>query len=526
MGKRKSGVLLHITSLPNTPGIGTLGKEAYKFADWLHEANQTYWQVLPLGPTGYGDSPYASFSTFAGNPLIIDLDNLAERGWANRDDIVPPEYIKTEGKIDFGSVVWWKTPVLYKCAEFFLANAQNQDKTKYEEFKAENLSWLDNYASYTSIKKYYDAQAQEKGITGKETMWNSFWPKGLACHNYMSVSKWNNEHKDDIEKIKVIQFFFFVQWKELKEYVNKLGIKIIGDIPIFVAADSADVWANQKFFDFDKDTLQQKSCAGVPPDYFSATGQLWGNPLYNWDAMKKDHYSWWVSRIQNMMNLVDLVRIDHFRGFEAFWQIPYGEPTAVNGKWVKGPNKDLFDTIKKKLGNIPIIAEDLGVITPEVEELRDGCGFPGMKILQFAFNANKWNEESAAIKDLPHNYITPNIIVYTGTHDNDTTAGFFASCDEECRNNVRNYLGLSKDADAKDLAMAFVKSAYASVANTCIIPLQDVYALDSDARMNTPSTTGANWAWRMEGNLLNKEGSDLLKTLSLTYGRNLPEKEL
>ena len=521
MSERKSGVLLHITSLPGTPGIGTLGKEAYRFADWLHEAGQSLWQVLPLGPTGYGDSPYASFSTFAGNPLLVDLADLVERGWADAADIVPPEYIKDNGRIDFGSVVWWKLPVLYKCAAYFLSHANEKDRVAYEAFKNDNAAWLNGFADYTSIKKHYDALAQEKGVSGTASMWNAFWPKELASHDPAAVSAWDASHVQDIEQIKAIQFFFSVQWHALKNYVNGLGIQIVGDIPIFVAGDSADVWANRKYFQYDQETLQQKTCAGVPPDYFSATGQLWGNPLYDWDVLKRDGYAWWVDRIRHLLTLVDIVRIDHFRGFEAYWQVPYGSPNAIKGMWVKGPGKDLFDTIKQRLGTLPIIAEDLGVITPEVEALRDGCGFPGMKILQFAFNDNEWSAESAAIKDLPHNFSGRNLVVYTGTHDNDTSCGFFTSCTETCRENTRRYLGLPSSAGARELVSGLLRSAFASVADTCVVPLQDVYAVGTEGRMNMPSTTGTNWAWRMAPDLLDRGGAELLKGLSLTYGRNL-----
>ena len=523
MEERKSGVLLHITSLPGTPGIGTLGEYAYAFADWLKEAGQSYWQVLPLGPTGYGDSPYASFSTFAGNPLLIDLDDLVKRGWACASDIVPPDYIKSEGKVDFGSVVWWKLPVLAKCAAYFLKNCAKEDRVKYEAFKNDQSSWLNNYADYTSIKNFYDAKAKKEGIEGVATMWNRWWPRELAAHDPSAVSRWDAEHTQDIEQIKVIQFFFEEQWAALKKYVNDSGIKIIGDIPIFVAGDSADVWANQKLFQMDKETLLQKTCAGVPPDYFSATGQLWGNPLYDWDAMKKDNYSWWVDRIKNMLRLVDVVRIDHFRGFEAYWQIPYGSPNAIKGEWVKGPDKDLFDEIKKRLGTLPIIAEDLGVITPEVEKLRDSCAFPGMKILQFAFNENEWSGESAKNKDLPHNYDRTNLIVYTGTHDNDTTAGFIESLSDAGKENIASYFA-SKTTDAKELTDCFIREAFKSVAATCIIPLQDVYALGTEARMNMPSTTGTNWTWRMEKECISSgrasDAAKKLKRLSLVYGRN------
>lgn len=522
MAQRRSGVLLHITSLPGTPGIGTMGKNAFRFADWLKSAGQTLWQVLPLGPTGYGDSPYASFSTFAGNPLLIDLDDLVERGWADPADTVPPDYIKDGGPVDFGSVVWWKMPLLYKCASYFHRNCSQQDRVRYEAFKNDNASWLNNFADFTSIKKFYDAKAQAEGVSGLASMWNQFWPRDLAAHDPVAVSRWDGSHTQDIEEIKAVQFFFYTQWEALRSYVNSLGIKIIGDIPIFVAGDSADVWASQHLFQMDRSTLLQKTCAGVPPDYFSATGQLWGNPLYDWDAMRKDNYSWWVDRIRSMLRLVDIVRIDHFRGFEAYWQIPYGSPNAIKGKWVKGPGKALFTEIKKRLGDLPIIAEDLGVITEEVEELRDGCGFPGMKILQFAFNAEEWTEESALNKDLPSNYTNPNVIVYTGTHDNDTTAGFFASADKALIKNVADYFDVSEELTPGELTDVLIDAAFRSTANTCIIPMQDLFRLGSGSRMNTPSTLGGtNWAWRMGEEHFCVEAAARLKELSVQSARNL-----
>lgn len=512
MSNRKSGVLLHITSLPGKGGIGTLGKSAYEFADWLKSAGQKYWQVLPLGPTGYGDSPYASFSTFAGNPLLIDLDSLVESGWAKAEDVVPADYIKSEGNVDFGAVVWWKTPVLYKCAEFFLSNADKKSLKAYEKFKKENASWLDNFALFTSIKKFYDKKAADEKVEGSASMWNRYWPQELSGHNADALAKWEVENKADVEQIKVIQFFFDQQWAALKKYCNKLGLKIIGDIPIFVAADSADLWANQSLFQFDSQTHLQTCCAGVPPDYFSATGQLWGNPLYDWDAMKADKYSWWVSRIKNMLRFVDVVRIDHFRGFEAYWCVPYGAENAIGGEWIKGPGKDLFDQIKKKLGKLPIIAEDLGVITPEVEALRDGCKFPGMKILGFAFNDQEWNEESAANAYLPENYKNANCVVYTATHDNDTTVGLLESAAPRFKQNVASYLGMESYELSQKVCEKLIECAYMSKADTCITPVQDILGLGSEARMNTPSTTGSNWSWRMkEGQLTASHAENLLK---------------
>ncbi len=524
MSERKSGVLLHITSLPGTPGIGTLGTNAFRFADWLKSAGQTLWQVLPLGPTGYGDSPYASFSTFAGNPLLIDLDDLVKRGWADPNEITPPDYIKNTGYVDFGSVVWWKMPLLYKCGSYFQKHCNQADRVAYEAFKNDNAVWLNNFADFTSIKKFYDAKAKDEGVSGVKSMWNQFWPKDLASHDPTAVSKWDGSHTEDIEAIKTVQFFFYTQWNALKKYANSLGIKIIGDIPIFVAGDSADVWAAQHLFQMDKDTLLQKTCAGVPPDYFSATGQLWGNPLYDWDAMKKDNYSWWVDRIKQMLKLVDIVRIDHFRGFEAYWQIPYGAPNAIEGKWVKGPDHALFAEIKKRLGDLPIIAEDLGVITEEVEALRDDCAFPGMKILQFAFNSEEWTEESEENKDLPSNFKSPNVIVYTGTHDNDTTTGYFAGDSEDkiqLRANAAHYFKLKGKPSASELTHVLINAAFESTADTAIIPMQDLFALGSEARMNTPSTLGGtNWAWRMDESQFSASIAQKLKDLSVKTKRN------
>ena len=495
---RSSGIILHITSLPSKEGIGTLGKNAFSFCDWLKKSGQSLWQVLPLGPTGYGDSPYASFSTFAGNPLLIDTADLVSRGWAKKADTAVPDYIKPSGKIDYGAVVWWKLPVLYKCAAFFLTSAQDEDKKRFETFKKKNRYWLDDYALYTSIKKYYDAEASEKKVEGAASRWNEFWPGGLARHDESALSEWTAGHREELEQIKVIQFFFFSQWDSLKKYAGENGIRIIGDIPIFVAADSADLWANKKFFQINQKTLALKAQAGVPPDYFSSTGQLWGNPLYDWKKLKEDGYSWWVKRIEHMMKLTDIVRIDHFRGFEAYWKVGAGEKTAVNGKWVKGPGKELFDVIKKKCPRAEIIAEDLGLITKKVAKLRDDCGFPGMKILQFAFNAQPWTEESAENLYLPENFETDNCVVYTGTHDNNTTVGALKENPPLYRQNIASYLGLNPSLSEEQICSALIECAMKSRARYCIIPLQDVLNISSEGRMNVPSASGGNWAWKLD----------------------------
>lgn len=522
---------MHPTSFSGTAGIGTLGKKAFEFVDWLEKAGQTLWQILPIGPTGYGDSPYASFSTFAGNPFLIDLDVLVKLGWADKNDIVPPSYLKMAGNVDFGGVFSWKMPVLFKCAEYFLKNCNKDDRAEYEAFKNDNSAWLDNYANFTSIKQFYDAKAKDEGISGIEQMWNAYWPEKLAMCDPSEVSKWNAEHTENIEQIKAIQFFFSTQWFALKEYANERGIKLIGDIPIFVAADSADVWANQKFFQLDKKGIPLK-VAGVPPDYFSATGQLWGNPLYDWGALEKDNFSWWVKRTQRMTQLVDIVRIDHFRGFEGYWSIPYGDETAVNGKWMPGPSLRLFKAIKKQLGELPIIAEDLGVITDNVRKLRDDCGFPGMKILQFAFDPNEAGKQGMTNPFLPHMY-GQNCVVYTGTHDNDTMQGWLDNATDEAVKLAAEYAfgeemtekEARKKADNGELCKAMIRTALASTADMAVIPMQDILCLGNEARMNVPNTLGTNWLWRMNPESLTDENAEWLKKTSDLYGRNVKPKK-
>lgn len=513
---RSSGILLHPTSLPETAGIGTIGKQAYRFIDWLIEAGQSLWQILPLGPTGYGDSPYAAFSTFAGNPLLIDLDKLCELGYVTQDDIKPPPYIKNEGPVDYGSVVWWKLPVLKKAALNYL-NGNNG--AEFREFSASHASWLDNYALFMSIKEFYDKKAQDESLFGK--LWNNYWPKELATYEKRAIDEWKKNNEEGIEIQKVIQFFFFNQWHALKRYANDKGISIIGDIPIFVAADSADVWANQHLFQLNPDGTP-KFVAGVPPDYFSATGQLWGNPLYDWDAMKAHGYAWWNARIRATLDLVDYIRVDHFRGFEAYWSIPAGEKTAINGRWVKGPDHDFFDAIKKSLGNLPILAEDLGLITGEVERLRDDYDLPGMKVLQFAFDANEAGKEGFTNAFLPHMY-HPNCIAYTGTHDNDTMQGWIDHASSVEIEMIRRYLG--GKIGNEDLCAELIRVALMSVAVFTIFPLQDLFALGSAARMNTPSTLGNNWAWRMGVEHFDGERAVWLRKLSHMYARNLQKSQ-
>lgn len=522
---RSSGILLHPTSLPSTLGIGTIGAPAYRFVDWLETANQTLWQVLPIGPTGYGDSPYASFSTFAGNPLLIDLDLLQKDGYLSAEDLAAPDWVKRTGYVDYSAVVYWKIPVLKRAALSFLQQLHadaNAQEAQYRAFVKEHEYWLTDYALFMSIKDVYDKKAQDEKKSG--AMWSNYWPQELATHNGATLKEWESAHQSDCDVYKVIQFFFFTQWKQLKAYANGKNISIIGDIPIFVAPDSADVWANQRFFQLDK-TGKATAVAGVPPDYFSATGQLWGNPLYNWDALKADGYAWWVSRIRAMLTLVDFVRIDHFRGFESYWAVPAGEETAINGEWVKGPDHDLFNTIQQKLGNIPIIAEDLGLITDEVQALRDDFALPGMKILQFAFDTTEKARGGYTNPFLPHMYASANCVVYTGTHDNSTMAGWLKSIPREQLALVKQYLATTTE-DIPTLCDAMIRLALGSVAKLAVIPLQDLFAVDDEGRMNTPSTTGGhNWQWRMSEEHFCPKTAAKLKEWGILYGRNLPQPQ-
>jgi len=507
--RREAGVLLHPTSLPGPHGVGELGPEAFRFVDFLEKAGQTLWQVLPLGPTGYGDSPYASFSTFAGNPLLISLDTLVKAGDLSISDLatVPafnPVYI------DYGWVQYWKFPLLDKAAHHFLAKATGERRADFDAFCREEASWLDDFALFMAVKEEYQKKADAEQLMGK--MWSNYWDLDIRLKKPEAVAAWKEKLGDKIEVKKVLQYWFFRQWTALKAYANQKGVKIIGDIPIFVAADSVDVWANRQFFQLD-DQGQPLVVAGVPPDYFSATGQLWGNPLYDWEALKADGFRWWLGRIKATLKLVDIIRIDHFRGFEAYWEIPFGAPNAIGGRWVKAPGMDLFHTIQRELGTLPILAEDLGLITPEVEQLRDTFGFPGMKILQFAFDSG----EAGASGDnpfLPHNYGT-NCVVYTGSHDNATMRGWFEDATPADQNYSLSYV----DGHREDVALGFVRAAYASTARYAVIPAQDLLNLPKWARMNTPSTLGGNWAWRLKDGEAGDPLASRFRALAKLYGR-------
>lgn len=508
---RASGILLHPTSFPGPFGIGDLGKSAYQFVDFLVRAGQSLWQVLPLGPTGYGDSPYASFSSFAGNPLLISLEKLVEAG-----DLVPADLASAPNfpmdKVDYGRVIDWKVPLLHKAAGNFLTKAKGQRRTDFESFCSEQAEWLDDYALFMAVKEYFDQKARQQGVFG--AMWSNFWDKEIALRRPEAVARWQQERAEAIATRKVWQYYFFQQWSELRRYANQQNIKIIGDIPIFVAPDSVDVWANRHLFHLDEEG-QPTVVAGVPPDYFSETGQLWGNPLYDWEAMAAQEYRWWIARIQATLRLVDIIRIDHFRGFEAYWEVPAGEKTAINGRWVKAPGMELFETIKHALGELPILAEDLGVITPEVEALRDHFEFPGMKILQFAFDSKEAGGLNATNSFLPHNH-RRNAVVYTGTHDNDTTKGWYRERTEEEKDLIRRYLARPDH----DIVWDFIRLAMASVARLAIVPMQDILNLDSDARMNTPSVASGNWSWRYRPEALNGWVANRLLELVNLYGRH------
>ncbi len=519
---RSSGILLHPTSLPGAYGIGELGDEAFNFVDYLVAAKQTLWQILPLGPTGYGDSPYASFSSFAGNPLLISLRKLQQAGDISAETLTDAPYFPLDG-VDFGRLIPWKMNLLHQAATRFLHQADSARRTAYESFCETEKDWLEDFALFMAVKSYFDAKARQAGVFG--AMWSNYWDRDIALREPDAVTRWRSQLAEEIAVQKVLQFYFFNQWDTLHRYANNHGIRIIGDIPIFVAPDSADVWANRELFQLDENG-QPTVVAGVPPDYFSETGQLWGNPLYNWKKMAADGYRWWIKRIAATLRMVDILRIDHFRGFEAYWEIPAGEKTAINGRWVQAPGDNFFTTVQKSLGELPIIAEDLGVVTDGVVALREKFGFPGMKVLQFAFDAGESGGKGAVNAFLPHNYL-PQAVVYTGTHDNDTTLGWYQKRSEAEKDLVRRYLGRPDH----DIVWEFIRLAMASVAKFAVIPFQDVLALGSDARMNIPSVLGGNWQWRFRAEAMNNHTAGRLREMVELYGRdpkiwqNLPAPE-
>lgn len=499
---RYSGLLVHPTSFPGPYGIGDLGQGAYDFIDFLYEAGQTLWQCLPLGPTGFGDSPYQAFSAFAGQPLIISPKLLEKDGLLTRDDLADIPAFNNHS-VDYGPVITFKTGLLHKAFDNFTHSEDKALNRAYRRFCRDEKSWLDDYALFMSLKDLHNGKS-----------WHE-WDEKYQFMDARTRKAVLTDLSDSLSYYRFIQFIFFRQWHALKAYANKKGIAIIGDIPIFVSPDSADVWANQSLFKLDSKGFPT-SVAGVPPDYFSATGQLWGNPLYNWAEHKKTGYAWWIARIRQQLQLCDYLRIDHFRGFEAYWSVPYGEETAINGKWIKGPGASLFRAVEKELGKgLPIFAEDLGVITPQVEKLRDTFGFPGMKVLQFAFNDTS---ESAF---LPYLY-PENCICYTGTHDNDTTVGWYQTADEKCRDKVRRYM----NCDGGSIHWDFIRTALGSTARYAVFPLQDLFGYGSDCRMNTPGVAAGNWAWRYESGKLTPELARSLKIICEVYGRDRARMEV
>ena len=489
---RAAGVILHPTSLPGGHGVGDLGAQAYAWVDFLAAAKQQLWQVLPLGPTGYGDSPYQSFSAFAGNPNLISLDKLVAEGLLQESDLENAP--ANDGRVDYGAVISFKDGALRRASQMFQSVAGKQ-RSAFERFCKAQAYWLDDYALFMALKEAHEGQP-----------WNT-WEEPLRTRKKRALGKFEEENAEAVLRHKVWQWVFYRQWLELKAYANAKNIKIVGDIPIFIAYDSADAWANPELYYFDA-SGNPEVVAGVPPDYFSATGQRWGNPIYRWQKMQNRDFAWWVSRFRSSLDFYDLIRVDHFRGFESYWEIPADKPTAEEGRWVKGPGQALFDALKKELGDLPIIAEDLGVITPEVEGLRDHNGLPGMKVLQFAFAGG------GADPYLPHNY-GENCVVYTGTHDNDTTQGWFDKAPESERDFVRRYLATDDHA----IVWEFVRLAYSSVARYAVVPLQDVLQLGSEARMNTPGEAGGNWGWRFSEGQLGSWLAPALAEMAELYNR-------
>jgi 4-alpha-glucanotransferase len=495
---RASGVLLHPTSLPSRFGIGDLGENAYRFVDFLANSDQQIWQILPIGPTGYGNSPYLSYSALAGNPLLISPAILQQQDLLTREELQNlPDF--PLDRVDFEEVIKIKMPLLRQASDRFKTISSDETKEEFQRFCNRQNDWLSDYALFMSLKDAHHGSG-----------WNQ-WPADISARQPQAMAEWAAKLADDIFFHKFVQYQFFGQWQNLKQYANEQGIQLFGDIPIYVAHDSVDVWAHRNIFQLDPDTGEAALMAGVPPDYFSETGQLWGNPVYNWQELEKTDFKWWIRRVEAILEYVDIIRIDHFRGFQAYWAVPHGETTAMNGTWLDAPGDEFFQLLDKQLGKLPIVAEDLGVITPEVEALRDKFNFPGMKILQFAFDSDRANGF------LPYNYTNRNCIVYTGTHDNDTTVGWFNERSPEAQTNVVDYLGyVGNDG----IHWAMIRLALSSVGNTAVFPFQDILGLGTDAKMNTPSQATGNWSWRCRAEAFNDELSGRLKHLTHLYGRS------
>ena len=496
---RQQGILMPISSMPSAYGIGTLGKESYRFVDFLAQAGQSLWQILPLGPTGYGDSPYQSFSTFAGNPYFIDLDILVEDGLLTEAECARCDFGSDRHSIDYEKLYLQRFPLLR--IAFDRGFAKIKKTADYAAFAEQNEDWLENYALYMAIKDDHNGSCYAE------------WENDIRLRRKTALAKYRRKLKKEIQFYQFQQYLFWKQWKALKTYANERGIQIVGDIPIYVAYDSADTWAEPELFQMDKKGYPT-AVAGCPPDYFSETGQLWGNPLYDWTYHQETGYDWWIRRFRHCYELYDVVRVDHFRGFDEYWAVPYGEETAVNGTWCKGPGYALFAALKKELGKKQIIAEDLGFMTNSVRRLVKRTGFPNMKILQFGMEGGGDSEY------LPYRY-ERNCVVYTGTHDNDTTVGFLQRMSAEDLKFTKKYLHCKKE---KKLCRELIRAGMSSVADMCIIPMQDWLELDNKARINVPSTLGENWKWRMDQEALTDELAKEIRKMTVLYGR-LPDTE-
>ena len=490
---RKSGILMHLASLSSEYGVGTMGAAARKFADFLSDAGQQYWQLLPICPTSYGDSPYQSFSTFAGNPYFIDLDLLASEGLLDKKEYVSVNWGDDVSRIDYGRLYEQRYPVLKLAAKRFLEN----EPEDFETFCELQAFWLEDYALFMTLKDTH----------GGCSWWQ--WEDELKRRDHSALDKVRETMAEQIAFWKVLQYFFFRQWKSLKQYVNDKGIDFIGDLPIYVSQDSVDVWAHPELFQLEEN-LMPKEVSGCPPDGFSATGQLWGNPLFDWDKMAEDDYAWWVGRIDYFCHIYDVLRIDHFRGFDSYFAIPYGAETAKDGYWKQGPGMKLFNAVEAKIGKQPIIAEDLGNIDDKARKLLTDCNYPGMKILQFGFE-----DVSGESLDSPH-YCIPHSIVYTGTHDNDVTNGWYNSLTEQQQQYINDYTHRHED---ESICQAMIRQLFATVSNTAIATMQDVLDLPASSRMNVPSTIGGNWQWRMQQSDLTQDKKDFLEKMTTLYQR-------
>ena len=491
---RASGILLHPTSLPGRFGIGDLGPEACRWLDFLADAGQRLWQVLPLGPTGFGDSPYQCFSAFAGNPHLVSPERLLEDGLLEPAALeAAPDF--PADRVDYGAVIEWKRVMLARAHARFAAGATPRLREAYGEFRGTHAAWLEDFALFMALKDLHGG-----------AVWTA-WEEGFARREPRALATAGERLAAVVDLHRFRQFLFFRQWSALRGRARERGVRIVGDLPIFVAHDSADVWAHPELFRLDE-RGEPTVVAGVPPDYFTRTGQLWGNPLYRWDEMRRDGYAWWVARLRGALELADLVRLDHFRGFESCWEVRAGEPTAEHGRWAPGPAEHFFETVRAAVGELPLIAEDLGMITPPVVALRDWLELPGMRVLQFAFDGDGRHPF------LPHNHVR-NCVVYTGTHDNDTSAGWYATAPERERDFARRYLGVDGDG----IAWGLIRAAYASVADTVVVPLQDVLSLGPEARMNLPGRPDGNWTWRVDGAQLTGAVRDRLRDLTGTFGR-------